>query len=82
MLRITAQINFSKLYMERSSKRSEFFQKVKTLIQWKVYGKRNKKNILKRPGNKRTPAYSGISLFTMMLLSKYYNLVMKERENW
>ncbi|XOD67411.1 MAG: hypothetical protein ACMUEL_05505 [Flavobacteriales bacterium Tduv] len=53
MLRSTEQISFSELYMERSTRRSEFFKKLKTLIHWEVYGKRNKKNISKRSGNKR-----------------------------
>ncbi|XOD67609.1 MAG: hypothetical protein ACMUEL_06695 [Flavobacteriales bacterium Tduv] len=32
ILRNTAQISFSELYMERSSRRSEFFKSLKTLI--------------------------------------------------
>ncbi|XOD67269.1 MAG: transposase [Flavobacteriales bacterium Tduv] len=36
-------------------------------------GKRNMKNISKRPGNKRPPAYIGISLFKMMFLSHWYD---------
>ncbi|XOD66696.1 MAG: hypothetical protein ACMUEL_01220 [Flavobacteriales bacterium Tduv] len=36
------------------------------MIQWKVDGERNKKDISKSSENKRKPFYSGISLFTMM----------------
>ncbi|XOD67471.1 MAG: hypothetical protein ACMUEL_05875 [Flavobacteriales bacterium Tduv] len=34
MLRSTAQISFSELYIERSSRRSEFFKRLKIFIQW------------------------------------------------
>ncbi|XOD67153.1 MAG: transposase [Flavobacteriales bacterium Tduv] len=44
------------------------------MIHWEVAVKRNKKNISKRPGIKGQPAYSGISLFKMMLLSHWYDL--------
>ncbi|XOD67383.1 MAG: transposase [Flavobacteriales bacterium Tduv] len=44
------------------------------MIHWEVDGERNKKNISKRTGNKRSTAYSGISLFTMILLSHCYDL--------
>ncbi|XOD68095.1 MAG: hypothetical protein ACMUEL_09595 [Flavobacteriales bacterium Tduv] len=35
ILRSTAQISFSKLYMGRSTRRREFFKRLKTLIHWK-----------------------------------------------
>ncbi|XOD67592.1 MAG: hypothetical protein ACMUEL_06590 [Flavobacteriales bacterium Tduv] len=34
MLRRTAQISFSELYMERSTRRSEFFKSLNTLTHW------------------------------------------------
>ncbi|XOD67036.1 MAG: hypothetical protein ACMUEL_03230 [Flavobacteriales bacterium Tduv] len=46
MLRSTEQLSFSKVYMERFTRRSEFFKRLKTLIHWEVDGERNKKNIL------------------------------------
>ncbi|XOD68277.1 MAG: transposase [Flavobacteriales bacterium Tduv] len=42
--------------------------------------KRNKKNISKRLGNKNQPAYSEISLFTMMVLNHCYDLSDIETE--
>ncbi|XOD66788.1 MAG: hypothetical protein ACMUEL_01755 [Flavobacteriales bacterium Tduv] len=39
--------------MERSTRRIVFFKRLNTLIYWEVDGKRNKKNISKRLGNKR-----------------------------
>ncbi|XOD66888.1 MAG: hypothetical protein ACMUEL_02335 [Flavobacteriales bacterium Tduv] len=54
MLRSTAQIIFSELYMKRSTRRSEFFQKVKHLDPLGRDGERNKKNISKKIENKRT----------------------------
>ncbi|XOD66961.1 MAG: hypothetical protein ACMUEL_02780 [Flavobacteriales bacterium Tduv] len=39
MLRSTAQISFSELYMEHSIRRSAFFKKLKTLIHWEGMGK-------------------------------------------
>ncbi|XOD67695.1 MAG: hypothetical protein ACMUEL_07180 [Flavobacteriales bacterium Tduv] len=62
MLRSTAQISFSEIYMECSTRRSDFFKRLNTLIPLGMNGERNKKNISKRPGNKCQPAYSGISL--------------------
>ncbi|XOD66912.1 MAG: hypothetical protein ACMUEL_02490 [Flavobacteriales bacterium Tduv] len=53
MLRSPVQISFSELYMERSTRRSDFFQKVKNLDPLERNRKRNKKNISKSPGNKR-----------------------------
>ncbi|XOD66974.1 MAG: transposase [Flavobacteriales bacterium Tduv] len=73
MLRSTAQISFSELYMERSTRRSEFFKRLYTLIHWEMYGEKNKKNTSKRPGIKGHFAYSGISLFKMMLLIHWYD---------
>ncbi|XOD67435.1 MAG: hypothetical protein ACMUEL_05655 [Flavobacteriales bacterium Tduv] len=81
MLRIIEQISFSELYMERSTKRSEFFQKIKHLDSLGRDGERNKKNILKNQGIKGQPTYSGISLFKMMLLSNWCDLSNVGTEN-
>ncbi|XOD68022.1 MAG: hypothetical protein ACMUEL_09160 [Flavobacteriales bacterium Tduv] len=54
MLISTSQINFSELYMERFSRRSEFFKRLNTLIHREVNGKRNKKNRSKKSGDKRS----------------------------
>ncbi|XOD66792.1 MAG: hypothetical protein ACMUEL_01785 [Flavobacteriales bacterium Tduv] len=53
MLRSTAQISFIELYMERSTRRSKFFKRLKTLSQREEMEKETKKNISKSPGNKR-----------------------------
>ncbi|XOD68062.1 MAG: hypothetical protein ACMUEL_09395 [Flavobacteriales bacterium Tduv] len=55
--------------MERSARRSEFFKRLNILIYWERIEKKNKKNVSKSPGNKRQPAYSGIPLFKIILLS-------------
>ncbi|XOD66774.1 MAG: hypothetical protein ACMUEL_01680 [Flavobacteriales bacterium Tduv] len=34
MLRKTSQISFSELYMERSTRRNDFFKRLNTLPQW------------------------------------------------
>ncbi|XOD66719.1 MAG: hypothetical protein ACMUEL_01345 [Flavobacteriales bacterium Tduv] len=34
MTRSTAQIRFTELYMERSTRRNEFFKRLKTLTHW------------------------------------------------
>ncbi|XOD67030.1 MAG: hypothetical protein ACMUEL_03195 [Flavobacteriales bacterium Tduv] len=34
MLRSTAQINFTELYMEYSTRRSEFFKRLNTMTHW------------------------------------------------
>ncbi|XOD66682.1 MAG: hypothetical protein ACMUEL_01145 [Flavobacteriales bacterium Tduv] len=47
MLRSTTQIRFTELHMERSTRRSEFFKRLKILIHWEVNGERNKKYIKK-----------------------------------
>ncbi|XOD66790.1 MAG: hypothetical protein ACMUEL_01775 [Flavobacteriales bacterium Tduv] len=47
MLRSTAQIIFSELYMERSSRKSEFFKRLNTLIHWERMEKEIKKRIKK-----------------------------------
>ncbi|XOD67347.1 MAG: hypothetical protein ACMUEL_05120 [Flavobacteriales bacterium Tduv] len=52
MLRINAQLSFSERYMEHSTKRSEFFKRLNTVIHSEGMEK-NKKNISKRRGNKR-----------------------------
>ncbi|XOD67366.1 MAG: hypothetical protein ACMUEL_05225 [Flavobacteriales bacterium Tduv] len=52
MLRSTTQVSISELYMERSTRKVDFL-KVKNLDILGGYGKRNKKNISKRLGNKR-----------------------------
>ncbi|XOD66874.1 MAG: hypothetical protein ACMUEL_02265 [Flavobacteriales bacterium Tduv] len=72
--RSTEQISFSELYMERSTKRSKFFQKVKNLDSLGRDGERNKKNISKRPGNKSNLLTVEYRYLTMMLLSKWYDL--------
>ncbi|XOD67274.1 MAG: hypothetical protein ACMUEL_04720 [Flavobacteriales bacterium Tduv] len=53
MLSSTAQISFSELYMERSTRRSDFFKRLKTSDPLERDGKRNKKNMSKRSENKR-----------------------------
>ncbi|XOD67452.1 MAG: hypothetical protein ACMUEL_05770 [Flavobacteriales bacterium Tduv] len=53
MLRSTEQISFSELYMERSTRRSDFFKRLKILIYLEVDGERNKKNISKITRNKK-----------------------------
>ncbi|XOD67372.1 MAG: hypothetical protein ACMUEL_05265 [Flavobacteriales bacterium Tduv] len=40
MIRKTVQIRFSELYMERSTRRSYFFKRLKTLIHWKGWRKK------------------------------------------
>ncbi|XOD67632.1 MAG: hypothetical protein ACMUEL_06825 [Flavobacteriales bacterium Tduv] len=52
ILKSTA-LNFSELYIKRSTKRSDFLKRLKTLIHWEGM-KKNKKNISKKSGNKRT----------------------------
>ncbi|XOD67230.1 MAG: integrase zinc binding domain-containing protein [Flavobacteriales bacterium Tduv] len=47
MLRSTVQISFSELYMERSTRRSEFFKRLKTLIYWEGMEKEIRKYIKK-----------------------------------
>ncbi|XOD67765.1 MAG: transposase [Flavobacteriales bacterium Tduv] len=74
MLRSTAQISFSELYMECSTRRSEFFKRLNTLIHWKGMEKEIRKIYQKGQGIKSQLAYSGISLFKMMLLSNWYDL--------
>ncbi|XOD67331.1 MAG: transposase [Flavobacteriales bacterium Tduv] len=74
MLRSTAQISFTQLYMERSTRKSAFFKKLNTLIHWEMMEKEIRKIYQKGQGIKGQPAYSGISLFKMMLLSHLYNL--------
>ncbi|XOD66684.1 MAG: hypothetical protein ACMUEL_01160 [Flavobacteriales bacterium Tduv] len=37
MFRRTAQISFSELYIEPSTRRSDFFKRLNTLIHWKVW---------------------------------------------
>ncbi|XOD68123.1 MAG: transposase [Flavobacteriales bacterium Tduv] len=60
--------------MECSTRRSEFFKSLRTSDLLGKDGKRNKKIYQKGQGIKCQPAYSGISLFTMMLLSHCYDL--------
>ncbi|XOD67685.1 MAG: transposase [Flavobacteriales bacterium Tduv] len=74
MLRSTAQISFSELYMERSTRRSEFFKRLNTLIHWEGIEKEIRKIYQKGQGIKGQPAYSGISLFKMTLLTHWYDL--------
>ncbi|XOD67784.1 MAG: hypothetical protein ACMUEL_07745 [Flavobacteriales bacterium Tduv] len=62
MLRRTAQISFSELYIEPSTRRSEFFKIIKHLDPLGKDGEINKKNISKSTGNKRQYAYNEISL--------------------
>ncbi|XOD66715.1 MAG: hypothetical protein ACMUEL_01320 [Flavobacteriales bacterium Tduv] len=52
--------------IKRFTRRSKFFKRLNRLIHWKGMEKEIRKNILKRPRNKSQPAYSGISLFTMI----------------
>ncbi|XOD68004.1 MAG: hypothetical protein ACMUEL_09050 [Flavobacteriales bacterium Tduv] len=40
MLRSTARITFSEVYMERSTKRSDLFKRLKTLIHWEIWKKK------------------------------------------
>ncbi|XOD66930.1 MAG: hypothetical protein ACMUEL_02605 [Flavobacteriales bacterium Tduv] len=61
MIRSSAQISFNELYMERSTRRSEFF-KMLNLYPLERDGERNKKNISKSQGIKGQLAYSEISL--------------------
>ncbi|XOD67280.1 MAG: transposase [Flavobacteriales bacterium Tduv] len=59
---------------ERSTRRIEFFQKVKNLDPLERDGEKIRKIYQKSQGIKGQPAYSGISLFKIMLLSHWYNL--------
>ncbi|XOD67773.1 MAG: hypothetical protein ACMUEL_07675 [Flavobacteriales bacterium Tduv] len=47
MLKNTALIRFSNLYMERSTKRSQFFKRLNPSYSMGKDGERNKKNISK-----------------------------------
>ncbi|XOD67594.1 MAG: hypothetical protein ACMUEL_06605 [Flavobacteriales bacterium Tduv] len=47
MLKSTSKISFSELYMERSTRKSEFFKRLKTLIHWERIEKEIKKYIKK-----------------------------------
>ncbi|XOD67181.1 MAG: hypothetical protein ACMUEL_04130 [Flavobacteriales bacterium Tduv] len=69
MLRSTVQISFSELCMERSSRKSEFFKRLNTLIHCEGMEKEIRKIYQKVQGIKGQPVYSGISLFKMMFLS-------------
>ncbi|XOD68078.1 MAG: hypothetical protein ACMUEL_09485 [Flavobacteriales bacterium Tduv] len=52
MLRSAAQISFSELYIDSSTRRSDFFKKLKTLMHREGMEKEIRKYI-KKPGNKR-----------------------------
>ncbi|XOD66951.1 MAG: hypothetical protein ACMUEL_02715 [Flavobacteriales bacterium Tduv] len=52
MLRSSARISFSELNMKRSSRKSEFFKRLKTLIHWEVGGKEIRKTDQKGQGIK------------------------------
>ncbi|XOD67820.1 MAG: transposase [Flavobacteriales bacterium Tduv] len=80
MLRSTEQISFSELYMKRSTRRSQFFKRLNTLIPLGRDRKEIRKIYQKGQGIKNQPAYTGISLFTMMLLSQKYDLSDIETE--
>ncbi|XOD66656.1 MAG: MIOREX complex component 7 [Flavobacteriales bacterium Tduv] len=69
MLRSTAQISFSELYMEFFSRRSEFFKTLNTLIHSEGMEKEIRKIYQKVQGIKDQPVTVVISLFMMMLLS-------------
>ncbi|XOD67020.1 MAG: hypothetical protein ACMUEL_03140 [Flavobacteriales bacterium Tduv] len=74
MLIRISQINFSELYMECSTRRSDFFKRLITLIHWEGMGKETRKIYQKVQKIKGKPAYSGKSLFKRMLLSHWYDL--------
>ncbi|XOD67595.1 MAG: transposase [Flavobacteriales bacterium Tduv] len=57
-----------------------FFKRLKTLIHWKGMEKEIRKIYQKGQGIKSQPAYSEISLFTMMLLRPWYDLSDVETE--
>ncbi|XOD66860.1 MAG: hypothetical protein ACMUEL_02180 [Flavobacteriales bacterium Tduv] len=54
MLRSTAQIRFSDLYIDRSTRRSEFFKRLNTLIHWEDMEKEIRKIYQKVQGIKAT----------------------------
>ncbi|XOD67183.1 MAG: transposase [Flavobacteriales bacterium Tduv] len=60
--------------MKRSTRRSDFFKRLNTLIHWEEMEKEIKKIYQKVQGLNGQPFYSKISLFKMMLLSNWYNL--------
>ncbi|XOD67571.1 MAG: hypothetical protein ACMUEL_06460 [Flavobacteriales bacterium Tduv] len=60
--------------MEHSTRRSEFFKRLYTLIQWEGMDKEIRKIYQKIQGIKGKPSYSEISLFTIILLSDCYDL--------
>ncbi|XOD66991.1 MAG: hypothetical protein ACMUEL_02975 [Flavobacteriales bacterium Tduv] len=60
--------------MERSTRRNEFLKRLNTLIYWKRMEKEIRKIYQKGQGIKGQSAYSGISLFKIMLLSHWYDL--------
>ncbi|XOD68108.1 MAG: transposase [Flavobacteriales bacterium Tduv] len=74
ILKSSEQIRFNELCMELSTRRSEFFKRLKTLIHWEGMEKEIRKIYQKGQGIKSQSAYSGISLFKMMLLSHGYDL--------
>ncbi|XOD68057.1 MAG: hypothetical protein ACMUEL_09370 [Flavobacteriales bacterium Tduv] len=76
MLRRTEQIIFSELYMERSTRRSDFFKRLKTLIHWEKMEKEIRKISQKDQGIKGQPSYSKIALFKMIILSHWLISVM------
>ncbi|XOD66927.1 MAG: hypothetical protein ACMUEL_02590 [Flavobacteriales bacterium Tduv] len=52
--------------MERSTRRREFFKRLKTLIHSEVYGEKIRYLYQKVQGIKGQPTYSRISLFKMI----------------
>ncbi|XOD67701.1 MAG: hypothetical protein ACMUEL_07210 [Flavobacteriales bacterium Tduv] len=59
MFRSTAEVSFSELYMERSTKRNDFFKMLKTGDPLGKDREGNNKNYQKGQGTNGQPAYSG-----------------------
>lgn len=74
MIKNNAQISFTELYMERNTRKSQFFDQLNKLLNWDLIEKEIRKNYQKGVGLKGQPAYSGLSLFKMLLLSHWYAL--------
>ncbi len=74
-------MSFSRVYVERRTRRKKFFNEVNLLIDWSKIEKELLKVYKKGQSVDGRPSYSGLLLFKMLLVQQWYNVSDVELEN-
>jgi transposase, IS5 family len=81
MIKTNTQMSFSQAYVEKRTRKSNFFRQINEIINWNEFEKELNKVYKRGQSVDGRPSYSGLVLFKMTLLQTWYNLSDPEVED-